>query len=83
ETLTRVFDFLGEPWDEQVTKYYEIESPGRSMDKMPQNPGATKPIYRSAHGRWRNEFTEEDKRLFKATAGDLLITLGYEEDNDW
>jgi len=83
ETLIRVFGFLGEPWDEQVTKYYEIESPGRSMDKMPQNPGATQPIYRSAHGRWRNEFTEEDKRMFKATAGDLLVMLGYEENNDW
>jgi len=83
ETLIRVFEFLGEPWDEQVTRYYEIESPGRSIDKMPQNPGATQPIYRTAYGRWRNEFTEEDKRMFKAVGGDLLVTLGYEKNNDW
>ena len=83
ETLICVFGFLGEPWDERVTKYHQIESPGRSMDKMPQNPGATKPIYRTAYGRWRNEFTEEDKRVFKAIAGDLLVKLGYEEDDDW
>ena len=83
ETLIRVFEFLGEPWDESVTKYYQIESPSRSMDKMPQNPGATQPIYRTAYGRWRNEFTEEDKRVFKAIAGDLLVKLGYEEDDDW
>lgn len=83
ETLLRVFNFLDEPWDERVTKYYQIESPSRNGDKMPQNPGATQPIYRTAHGRWRNEFTEEDKRVFKVIAGDLLVTLGYEEDNNW
>jgi hypothetical protein len=83
ESLIRVLGFLGEPWDERVTKYYQIESPGRDEDKMPQNPGATKPIYRTAHRRWRKEFTEEDKRVFKAIAGDLLVTLGYEEDDDW
>jgi hypothetical protein len=34
-------------------------------------------------GGWREHFTEEHKRLFKETAGDLLIKLGYEENNDW
>ena len=83
ETLIRVFEFLGEPWDERVTKYYDIKSPSRSEDKMLQNPGATQPIYRTAHERWRKEFTEEDKQMFKAMAGELLVTLGYEENNNW
>lgn len=34
-------------------------------------------------GDWRNHFTEEHKRVFKELAGDLLIDLGYERDNDW
>jgi hypothetical protein len=34
-------------------------------------------------GDWRTHFTEEHKRLFKETAGDLLIQLGYEQNNDW
>ncbi len=34
-------------------------------------------------GSWRQYFTEEHKRLFKEVAGDLLIRLGYENDNDW
>jgi len=34
-------------------------------------------------GDWRSHFTEEHKCLFKATAGDLLIQLGYEKNNDW
>ncbi len=34
-------------------------------------------------GDWKNVFTEQNKQEFKAAAGDLLIELGYEEDNDW
>jgi hypothetical protein len=34
-------------------------------------------------GDWKNVFTEEDKRVFKEAAGDVLVELGYEKDNDW
>ena len=34
-------------------------------------------------GGWREHFTEEHKRLFKDVAGDLLVRLGYEKNNDW
>ena len=34
-------------------------------------------------GAWREYFTEEHKRLFKDVAGDLLVRLGYEKNNDW
>jgi sulfotransferase 6B1 len=34
-------------------------------------------------GGWREHFTEEHKKLFKDMAGDLLMQLGYEKNNDW
>ena len=34
-------------------------------------------------GGWKEHFTEKHKALFKDVAGDLLIRLGYEEDNNW
>jgi len=34
-------------------------------------------------GGWKDLFTEEHKLLFKDVAGDLLVQLGYEKDNDW
>jgi hypothetical protein len=34
-------------------------------------------------GGWTQHFTEEHKKLFKEVAGDLLVKLGYEKDNDW
>jgi hypothetical protein len=32
---------------------------------------------------WSEYFTDEHKELFKDVAGDLLVRLGYEKDNDW
>ncbi|CAM4415306.1 sulfotransferase domain-containing protein [Paenibacillus tarimensis] len=47
-------------------------------------PGKPQTTFRVGKaGRWRNYFTEEHIRLFKAEAGDLLIRLGYELSNDW
>jgi hypothetical protein len=34
-------------------------------------------------GGWTQHFTAEHKKLFKDVTGDLLVTLGYEENNDW
>lgn len=34
-------------------------------------------------GGWTREFKEEDVAVFKAVAGDLLVRLGYEKDNNW
>ena len=34
-------------------------------------------------GGWKEYFTDEHKILFKDVAGDLLVKLGYEENNDW
>jgi hypothetical protein len=42
------------------------------------------PTFRSGKaGGWRGKFSPENKRLFKEVAGDLLVCLGYERDNDW
>lgn len=34
-------------------------------------------------GGWTQHFTAEHKKLFKDVAGDLLVRLGYEKNNDW
>ena len=34
-------------------------------------------------GGWKQHFTEEHKTLFKEVAGDLLVRLGYEKNDDW
>ena len=34
-------------------------------------------------GSWTQYFTDEHKSLFKDVAGDLLVKLGFEKNNDW
>ncbi len=42
------------------------------------------PTFRSGKvGGWRAKFDDENKALFKAQAGELLVQLGYEKDLDW
>jgi hypothetical protein len=42
------------------------------------------PTFRSGRtGEWKQHFTPEHKLFFKEVAGDLLVRLGYEKDNDW
>jgi sulfotransferase 6B1 len=47
------------------------------------NPSKS-PTFRSGKtGEWKKHFTDGHKRIFKEVAGDLLLKLGYEENNDW
>ncbi len=42
------------------------------------------PTFRSGKtGEWKKHFTDEHKAIFKEVAGDLLVKLGYEKDNNW
>lgn len=34
-------------------------------------------------GQWRDEFTSDHIALFKKCTGDLVVRLGYEQDDDW
>ena len=34
-------------------------------------------------GGWKEYFADEHKKLFNDVAGDLLVRLGYEENNNW
>jgi sulfotransferase 6B1 len=47
------------------------------------NPNRS-PTFRSGKtGEWKNHFSGDHKKIFKEVAGDLLMRLGYEKDNDW
>ena len=47
------------------------------------NPGRS-PTFRSGKtGEWKKHFTLEHRKIFKDVAGDLLVRLGYEKNNDW
>jgi len=47
------------------------------------NPKKSHTFRSGKTGGWSQHFTEEHKKLFKDVAGDLLVKLGYEQNNDW
>jgi hypothetical protein len=40
-------------------------------------------IRKGIAGDWKNHFAKDHKEIFKKCAGDVLIKLGYESDNNW
>ena len=46
-------------------------------------PGKSHTFRSGKTGGWKNHFTDEHKNLFKEVAGDLLVKLSYEKNNDW
>ncbi len=65
---------------------YKIPTPPKQalnilMDSIQPSQSHT---FRSGKtGDWKENFSIENKKLFKDVAGDLLIRLGYEKNNDW
>ena len=55
------------------------------LDSLEASINPTKsPTFRSGKtGEWKKYFTDPHKKIFKDVAGDLLIRLGYENNNDW
>jgi hypothetical protein len=46
-------------------------------------PKKSKTFRSGKTGEWKKYFKDEHKALFKDVAGDLLVKLGYESNNDW
>lgn len=85
EEFGRLFGFLGANAGERTVARcvkatsFERRTGGRKRGQEDANSGVRKGIA----GDWRNVFTERDRDVFKKTAGDLLVSLGYERDSDW
>ena len=81
----RLLDFLGADSSEEVAREcveaasFEQLSGGRSKGEEDSSSFYRKGVA----GDWKNHFTQEDRRVFKEEAGELLIRLGYERDLDW
>jgi hypothetical protein len=85
EEIERLLGFLGVDTNERLVESCvnsaSFEKLSRGRQRGQEDPSS---FYRKGvAGDWRNYFTEEDRRVFKEEAGELLIQLGYEEDLDW
>jgi sulfotransferase 6B1 len=77
-TLTRIMDRFLTRVPLHTSRQLILESLEASI-----NPTKS-PTFRSGKtGEWKQHFTSEHKKIFKDVAGDLLVKLGYERDDDW
>ena len=80
-SMDAVFDFLNLDAidEEKILSFYKYEHDL----KHPQNIEVGKSLYAKSIGRWKKDLSKKEIRIFKKMAGDLLIQLGYEKNNDW
>jgi protein-tyrosine sulfotransferase len=78
--LKQLFAFLQEEWDPTVLNFSDIK---RDLNSESSAEQVSKKLYTSSISRWKNEFTPQMKDQFKSIAGDLLIGLNYEQNNNW
>lgn len=72
--------------DEVERTGYQIPTPrARALTILAEaiQPGKSHTFRSGKTGGWREHFTEEHKKLFKEVAGDLLMRLGYEKNDEW
>jgi hypothetical protein len=85
QEVGRLLGFLGVDKEETLVdncvSAASFEKLSRGRERGVEDPTS---FYRKGiAGDWKNHFTEEDRRVFKEEAGELLIRLGYEKDLDW
>jgi Sulfotransferase domain len=79
EALGRILDYLqGRGFTTRMQRADAIERLKEAI--APRKSGTFR---KGQPGNWQEHFTQANKARFKAIAGDLLIQLGYERDNDW
>ncbi len=94
-TIARIAEFLGEACEPALLEFHRSAKNylhNARVDTAPEPTQANINQFRNwqvhqplfdGSGRWRTEMSEEDKVVFKAKAGELLITFGYTEDLAW
>jgi hypothetical protein len=85
QEVRRLLAFLGVHTEgklvERCVSSASFEKLSKGRERGQEDPSS---FYRKGvAGDWKNYFTEEDRRIFKEEAGELLIRLGYERDLGW
>lgn len=84
ETLQRVVSDLGMSVPEQhCREAVEANTREKMRRALDQTFRHNTFLRKGVHGDWRNHFSPEHIRVFKETAGALLLELGYENDLRW
>ncbi|MFB6098210.1 MAG: sulfotransferase domain-containing protein, partial [Salinibacter sp.] len=82
EALFRHYGFHDDAVDAglEIAEYYSFQNvAGRSFGDVEEQSH----LRSGRTSQWEDHFDDELKARFKKLAGDAVVQLGYEEDNDW
>ncbi|MGB3681465.1 MAG: sulfotransferase domain-containing protein [Rubrobacteraceae bacterium] len=84
EKIQSLFEFLGvESGKDTARRCVEATSFEQMSQRKRGEEDSASFFRKGVAGDWKNVFTGRDRQIFKEVAGDLLIELGYEQDEDW
>lgn len=79
KTFARLFEYVVERgFQPKISRERALEVLMQSVH--PEKSGTFR---KGKPGGWKENFSEANKDIFKKVSGDLLIRLGYEQDQDW
>lgn len=69
---------------ENIACHLNIRYSSNDIDRIAKQLfGGTATFRKGAIGNWPDHFSHEHKCAFKEISGHLIISLGYESDNNW
>jgi len=74
QTTKRLFDFLGEPWEEQVLDFHRLP---RDLGRESSAGQVEQKLYQSSVSRWKDDLNQNDLNAIYQIAGARLRDLGY------
>ncbi len=78
-TITKVVEFLDEPWDDKLLQYNTVEHDyGIQYANESSAIQVQQAIYNSKINRWKSDLTIEQVNEFMAVSGNLYEQMGYE-----
>jgi protein-tyrosine sulfotransferase len=78
ETVYYLCENLGIVYDAQMLNFHLQKGPSRDSIKFPQNIEATKQLYESSVGRYKEVLTASEIKLVENQLADFMEELGYE-----
>jgi hypothetical protein len=79
KSFNRILDYLeGKGYQPEIDRRQAIKILGKAI--QPKKSGTFR---KGKPGGWREHFTQKNIAFFKESTGDLLVELGYEDNNDW
>jgi hypothetical protein len=92
DTIRSVTKYIGESFEPKLRKYHEkdkyyydqkIERPeSPEQHEELRNWQVNQPVF-DGRGRWKSEMGDDEKKIFKKNAGEMLVKYGYEDNLDW